>query len=254
MFKNKIIFSFVLISLINPIICKSESIFTPNRLFFGIKQSINQFDSKITNKDRNFDTYDEDEQGSTLCFKTKSKHNDIFGAFDDSPCLDSNGYNTFFGPPSLHYATLEFVPNYIVWRIGYNISLTNRNIHFTIVDYPTKDEEVSGVLNTTNFMIPIFINAGDKKLGKDGSFSFRFGVGPSFNYVNEFYLKNDKGFTDNSGFFTGFSILLDITYLYLTIKIENTQYKIKTKGDGYFKDDLINIHSNDRSIGFYYYF
>ena len=212
MFKNKIIFSFVLISLINPIICKSESIFTPNRLFFGIKQSINEFHSNHTKKDRNLTP--DNEQDSSLCFKTKSKHNDIFGMYNDSPCLD-NGYYTFFGPPSLHYATLEFVPNYIVWKIGYNISLTNRNMNFTIVDYPTKDEEVSGVLNTTNFMIPIFINVGDKKLGKDGSFSFRFGVGPSFNYVNEFYLKNDKGFTDNSGFFTGYSILFDITYHFI---------------------------------------
>ena len=198
-----------------------------------------------------------------VCFKRPSK-----GTWGPKPdvCRTKNGaeygYENHIEPASIDYASLEFVPNYLIWRIGYYIFLTQRKFNFTVVDYPTKNEELSGKLDAAIFMVPFFITAGDKNLGKDGDFSFRFGVGPSITYLNEFYLENDKGSIEKSGILnmgeggliTSTTVLFEITYNYFSYKFHTSKYRIKIEGDDYFKDDVLDFTTADSSIGFYFYF
>lgn len=273
---NKKIFSTIFIFLVlNPINCKSENIFTPYRLFFGFKQQVTNMYSTASLSDRGFTQSDYDNfpgysvyvnkdkvpSGLTaICIKNRSDHtNYVYGGmgFDGNACREKDGkvygYDAYPEPPAFSFASLEFAPNYIFWRIGFNLSLVNRKLQFTIVDYPTKNKELDVALNATSISIPIFLNIGDKNLGKDGKFSLRFGAGPNLTYISQFDIESDDVYDKQTGSTNGVTVIIDVTFLYTVLKLENTTYKVKLSHPD-FKNDEIYVNANDSYLGIFYYF
>ena len=126
-------------------------------------------------------------------------------------------------------------------------------MQFTIVDYPTKNKELDVTLNATSFSLPIFLNIGDKNLGKDGKFSLRFGAGPNLTYISQFDIESDDIYDKQTGSTNGVTVIIDVTFLYTVLKLENTTYKVKLSHPD-FKNDEIYVNANDSYLGIFYYF
>ena len=270
-FKNfaisgKIIFLLIFISSINPKVCKSEGFFTPYRLFFGFKQKITGLETSLSLEERGLEKGDsgssqnQSQPGSSICFKNKSKHKDVIaeivdpgGGLNPHSCRTKKDFNEYgyanFLEPLYPDVALEFSPNYFLDIIGYYLYVTYRSFNFETVDYPMKDQEYYGVINSISFSVPFFLYLGDKNLGKEGDFSLRLGLGPSMNYVSEFEMRTDTDSFKNEGNYYGHSTFFDLTFLYFTFKMEDSYYTMPG-----LKNDKITVEQTDRRIGFYYYF
>ena len=273
--KKQIFFSVCLYLVLFPVNCKSENLFTPYRIFFGLKQQVTNLYSTISLEERGFNqseyndfpdysVYVNPERVPTgltaICFKNRSDHsNYVFAGsgFDGNACRQKDGkvygYDAYPEPPEFSFASLEFAPYYFLWRFGLNFSLINRKLHFTVVDYPEKNEEYVVILNSTSFSVPVFLNLGDKLLGKDGAFSMRLGLGPNFTYISQFDLESESLYERQVDAVSGLTLLFDITFLYTVLKLENTTYQVQMAHPK-FKNDLIYINANDSYLGFFYYF
>ena len=260
-----------------PVDAKSEekNLFTPYRIFFGFKQQVTSFYSSISLSDReftqseiqNFPEYsvyvDRTRVPSGLtpiCIKNRSDHVNYFlggSGFDGNTCREKNnksyGYDAYPEPPEFSFAALEFAPYYLFYHFGINISLINRKMHVSLVDYPAKNKELDLKLNSTSVTIPFFLTVGDKNLGKEGSFSMRIGVGPNFSYISQFDLESDEIFERKTDTYVGTTFIFDVTWGYLTFKLENTIFKLNM-GHPDFRNDQIVINANDSYVGIYYYF
>jgi len=228
-FKNfaisgKIIFLLIFISSINPKVCKSEGFFTPYRLFFGLKKETTKILSTLSDRERG------------LGYGHHTEKSLIF--YEETPISPS-------------WATLEFSPNYLFDTIGYYIFVSNRKFDFYVEDYPKKGRDQNGKVNTTTFGIPFYLYFGDKTLGKEGNFYFRFGLGPSINWLSEIEFKeiDSETYSGQEGLASGLTTLIELFIGFFAVKLEQTEYE--TIG---VYPDKITIVQNDSSIGFYYYF
>lgn len=271
-----ILYSMILIVLI-PMNAKSEekNLFTPYRIFFGFKQQVTSFYSSISLSDREF-TQSEIQNlpeysvyvdrtrvpsGLTpICIKNRSDHTNYFLGgigFDGNACRKKNektyGYDAYPEPPGFSFAALEFAPYYLFSRFGINLSLINRKLHVTLVDYPIKDKELDLKLNSTSVTLPLFLTIGDKDLGRDGSLSMRIGAGPNFSYISQFDLESDEIFERKTDTFVGTTFIIDATFYFMTFKLENTIFKLNMAHPD-FRNDQIVVNASDSYVGIYYYF
>ena len=119
---------------------------------------------------------------------------------------------------------MEFSPNYFLDIIGYYPYVTERSFDFETVDYPVKDQESSGAINSISFSVPFFLYLGDKNLGKEGKFSFRIGVGPSLNFVSTEMISDTESIKNKATYF-GNTFFFEITVIHL-LKLNFNMRKI----------------------------
>jgi hypothetical protein len=163
------------------------------------------------------------------------------------------GLNSYQNPASI-YPSIEFTSTYFgKSSLGYSWFLDYNETETVLLSYPFNGDETE--FHSARFSINpyIFYNWGDREIRKGKGTSFRFGIGPSLNYVPFLHMKrigSDESFALTNQQLVGTNIFIEYNYNWFTLRVMNSiVYYDGTKFENA-PNDTLQVDSI--SVGFLY--